>query len=72
MTVSERIGKQIAEARKKKGISQANLAELTNTSYAHISRIELGKHSVGIEVLDRICKPLDLKIELVEIEYKEI
>lgn len=68
MDDKQRIGMRIAEVRKQKGFSQRKLAELVGTDYATITRVELGKNSTGIDVLARICKPLGLRVELVDIE----
>ncbi len=68
MDERQRIGKRIAEVRKAKGLSQAKLAGLTGLAPGHIARVELGKHSAGIDLLTRICEPLGLRIELIEKE----
>ena len=65
MTENERIGKRIAEIRKENGISQVRLAKETGMHQSVISRIESGKHAISINVLNRIAKALDVKIELI-------
>ena len=65
MTENERIGKRIAEIRKENGISQVRLANETGMHQSVISRIESGKHAISINVLNRIAKALDVKIELI-------
>ena len=62
----ERIGKRIAELRKKKGISQAKLSELTGIGSGHIARIELGKYSTGVDLLSKIANALDYKLDFVK------
>lgn len=59
------IGKRIAELRKKKNYSQVKLAELTGMTPGNIARIELGKYSTGIDILDKIASALDTKISFV-------
>lgn len=66
MNDRERIGKQIAEARKAKGLSQRKLAELRGINAGYIAHVELGKYSTGIDTLSQICEPLGLKIDLVK------
>lgn len=62
----ERIGKRITELRKEKKISQSKLSILTGIGYGHISRIETGKYSVGIDTLSKIAEVLECKIDLVK------
>lgn len=66
MNDRERIGKRIAEIRKQKGISQAQLSELTGIAPGNIARIELGKYSTGIDILSRIAKALNYRVDFVE------
>ena len=66
MNDRERIGKRIAEIRKQKGISQAQLSELTGITPGNIARIELGKYSTGIDILSKIAKALNYRIDFVE------
>ena len=61
-----RIGQRIAEIRKKKGLSMRELAELTGLNHSNIGKIELGKYSVGIDILGKICAALDCDIEIKE------
>lgn len=66
MNDRERIGKRIAEIRKQKGISQAQLSELTGIAPGNIARIELGKYSTGIDLLSKIAKALNYRVDFVE------
>lgn len=61
------IGKRIAELRRKKKYSQAKLAELTGMTSGNIARIELGKYSTGIDILDKIALALDTKLTFVSL-----
>lgn len=47
-----RIGRRLAELRTEKGMSQKQMAELTGIQQGHISRIERGKYSVGLDTLE--------------------
>ena len=47
-------GSLIAGIRKIRHITQRELASLSGVSYANISRIELGKYSPGLDVIQRI------------------
>ena len=53
------VGKRIAKARKSAGISQAELAELTNLSVSCISKIERGINNFSAESLSKIAIALD-------------
>lgn len=66
MNDRERIGKRISAIRKKKGISQAKLSDLTGIAPGNIARIELGKYSTGIDILSKIAKALDYKVDFVK------
>ena len=61
----ERIGRRIAELRKAKGLTQAQLAEKTGFSQSNIGRIETGRYSVGLDVLASIAEALGATVELV-------
>ena len=54
------IGLRIAQARKKKSMSQADLAEKAQVSISHISDIENGKKQIGIEIFIRITEALNV------------
>ena len=60
-----RIGLRIAELRKSKGLTQAQLAEKTGFSQSNIGRIETGRYSVGLDVLASIAEALGATVELV-------
>ena len=62
----EEIGKQIAERRKKKGLSQQDLAEMSGISPRTINSVELGKANPSINVLSRMVKPLGFVVSLSE------
>lgn len=45
------LGQRLKEARKKKGLTQQQLGELTELSDKYISRIETGKADMSLDVL---------------------
>lgn len=59
------IGKRIAEERARLGISQTDLANLSGINRATIAKIELGRWSVGIDILGRIAEAMNLRVDLV-------
>ena len=40
------------------------LAEKSGVSYQNITKIENGKYNVSIDILGKLCRALDLKIDL--------
>lgn len=59
-----RIGQLIADARRRQGLSIRELAERSGVSYQNITKIENGKYNVSIDILGKLCRALDLKIDL--------
>ncbi len=57
-----RIGNLIRDARKHRGLTQAQLAELLSTSQSAINRIEKGHQNLSLEMLARIGAALDSEI----------
>lgn len=55
----ETIGERIKDIRKKRGISQKELGELSDTSETTIKQYELGKRQPRIEQLKAISKALN-------------
>lgn len=58
-----RIGETIAKLRKEAGITQAELAESVGVRQTHISRIESGRHSTTLDILQAIARRLGRKID---------
>ncbi|QBX57061.1 UDP-N-acetylglucosamine 1-carboxyvinyltransferase [Nocardioides seonyuensis] len=57
-----RIGNLIRDARKHRGLTQSQLAELLGTSQSAINRIEKGHQNLSLEMLARIGSALDSEI----------
>ncbi|MFG6326166.1 MAG: helix-turn-helix transcriptional regulator [Lachnospiraceae bacterium] len=57
------IGLRIAQARKKKSMSQAHLADKAQVSVSHISDVENGKKQIGIEIFIRITEALNVSAD---------
>ncbi|MEO9323894.1 UDP-N-acetylglucosamine 1-carboxyvinyltransferase [Nocardioides sp. C4-1] len=57
-----RIGNLIRDARKHRGLTQTQLAELLSTSQSAINRIEKGQQNLSLEMLARIGEALDSEI----------
>jgi len=61
-----KIGTRIMEIRKRKNLSQEQLAELAGLKQQNIARIELGKYSTGIDILGKIADALGCDIDFIE------
>jgi transcriptional regulator with XRE-family HTH domain len=59
------IGKNIRSYRKKKGITQEQLAELTELSTNHISHVEIGSTPISLPALITICEVLGITADQV-------
>lgn len=59
-----RIGQAIAAIRRERGLSVRQLAELSGVTFQNINKIELGKYSVGIDVLTKITDALDCEVTI--------
>ena len=57
----EQFGLNVVYYRKKKKLTQMQLAELAEVDRSHISAIELGNVGVSFEVICRLCSALDIK-----------
>ncbi len=61
-----RIGQQIAAVRKRRGMTQQDLAERSGIQRAHIARIETGKYGFSIDTLTNICDSMGAHCELID------
>lgn len=59
------MGKRIAILRAERGMTQQELADKTGIKREHVSRIEAGKYSVGLDILAKIAKAFGTNIDLV-------
>lgn len=57
-------GYQVARLRIKRGLTQAQLAEMVGTRQPSIARLENGSSVPSLSFLDRIATALDARIEL--------
>lgn len=60
--LQERIGRQIAALRKRRGWSQRELAEAAECSPNTVARIETAKRGLSIDLLERIATALDVPV----------
>ena len=57
------IGKRVRKARKKKGLTQGQLAEMVDVSPTHISHIENGATKLGLPTIVDIANALDVTVD---------
>lgn len=57
----EKFGLNVVYYRKKKKLTQLQLAEKIDVDRSHISAIELGNVGVSFDVIFRLCEELDIK-----------
>ncbi|TXN72841.1 helix-turn-helix transcriptional regulator [Methylobacterium sp. WL6] len=63
MDVRVRVGLNLQNARRQRGLSQEELAHLASVHQTYLSGVERGKRNPTIVVLDRIATVLDMDIE---------
>ena len=61
-TYLDRIGGLIRDARKHRGLTQTQLAEVLGTSQSAVHRIEAGNQNLSLEMVTRIAEALDSPI----------
>ena len=61
----ERIGNRIKELRKEQNMDAKSLAQKIGIDAGNLSRIEQGKFSVGLDILNKIASVLNMKIDFV-------
>lgn len=57
--MKKKIGKRIAEYRKKKGVTQEELSELVDISPHYLSALERGVYNIKLETLVKILNSID-------------
>lgn len=62
MQEKQSLGARIVAARVERGITQRQLALMTGTSRSYLWKIETGAADVGLDVLIRIARALDVPV----------
>ena len=57
----EKFGLNVGYYRKRKRLTQLQLAELADVDRSHISAIELGNVGVSFDVIFKLCEVLDIR-----------
>ena len=64
VTEKRSLGAHIRREREERGVSQRQLALMTGTSRSYLWKIETGAADVGIDVLCRIARALDVPVHV--------
>ncbi|MBM3702784.1 MAG: helix-turn-helix transcriptional regulator [Actinobacteria bacterium] len=59
-----KIIRQILYLRRKKNLTQEQLAKLTGAKQSSIARIESGRHNTSLRLLERIAEALDTELDI--------
>lgn len=62
-TTRELLGARIKELRKRKGITQEQLAEKVDLATRYISLIEVGRSSPSLETIENIASTLEVELQ---------
>lgn len=65
-TERKRIGARIATLREARGLSQEQLAEMAGINRVTLTNAELGKFSIGFDVLTKLSLALGCTVDLIE------
>jgi HTH-type transcriptional regulator/antitoxin HipB len=66
ITNARQLGAEVREARKRRGLSQEDLAAQAGVSRAWLTRFETGHPTASIEPLFRVLSALDLSLDLAQ------
>jgi transcriptional regulator with XRE-family HTH domain len=67
---NKEIGRRVKALRRRKGITQAELAKLLGTIQSNISNIERGARGLTVQQIVRLCKALGVSTDEILIEEK--
>jgi DNA-binding XRE family transcriptional regulator len=59
-----RIIRQMLALRRKKNLTQEQLAKLTGAKQSSIARVESGKHNPSLRLLEKIAEALDAELDI--------
>lgn len=63
-SIEKRLGKLIEERRKQLKLSKLHIQRETGINYSYYTKLVGGKRSMSVNMLQRICKALELEIKL--------
>lgn len=65
MKMRARLGEELFQLRREKGLSLRQLAELSGVSWMTIHRMESGQHGTSTEVFDKVLSAMGARLEIV-------
>ena len=72
MSLQEDLGRTISRLRKEKGYSQEAFANEAGIDRRYMSDIENGKRNISVDILERVCNKLGIKISEFFIELEKV
>ena len=72
MSLQVDLGRTISRLRKEKGYSQEAFANEAGIDRRYMSDIENGKRNISIDILERVCNKLGIKISEFFIELEKV
>jgi transcriptional regulator with XRE-family HTH domain len=70
-SVAELFGTSLRETRKRRGLSQERLAELTGLSTNYVGEMERGLKAPGLPVIVRLARALDVSVNELLLAFTE-
>jgi transcriptional regulator with XRE-family HTH domain len=71
MKIKELLGKRVRELRKKRGLTQEQLAEKANVDVKYLGNIERGKENPTIGILEKLAEALSVKLhQILDFEHE--
>lgn len=71
MSLQENLGRTIVRLRREKGFSQKAFANEAGIDRRYMSDIENGKRNISIDILERICNKLGMKMSELFVEVEK-
>lgn len=71
MSLQENLGRTIVRLRREKGFSQESFANEAGIDRRYMSDIENGKRNISIDILERICNKLGMKMSELFVEVEK-
>ena len=62
MDIREKVGNRIRDGRKLRNRTLIQLAEACDSSEAHLSKVERGERQIGLLLLEKIAKSLNVSM----------
>ena len=66
----ERLGQRVAQLRQMNDMSIEQLADATGLQVSHIRRIEAGRYTVNVEILEMLAKAFNMTVDIVDKNHR--